>query len=145
MRLWSLLPRNSTTVSKKIDSFCAHLSITYSLPTSVPLFLLIIVHLKSQNTAPSTISSYISILSFFYKINDRPDPTHSFLVPKTLAGARNLSAKPDARLPVNLLILYRLLQAAPAAMSSFYEISRRSNGGAGLQSVPAGRRNGSQV
>ena len=110
-------------VWKKFDSFCAHLGITSSFPTSVPVLLLLIAHLKGQNTAPSAISSYISILSFFHKINNHPDPTRSFLVAKTLAGARNLSAKPDARLPVTLPILYRLLQAAPAAMSSFYEIS----------------------
>ena len=75
------------------------------------MLLLFIAHLHASKLAPASIISTVSALRYFHKINGFTDPATSFLVTKLLAGARNLGAVPDVRLPVTLPMLGRLLGA----------------------------------
>ena len=90
------------------------------LPVSVHMILLFIAHLFALGLAPSSIVSTVSAVSV-QKVNGFPDPSNAFLVTKLLAGARNVGAVPDVRLPVTLHILSRLVVAMPTVFSSHYK------------------------
>ena len=50
-----------------------------------------------------------------------PDPASSFLINKAIAGARNISAVADVRLPITPAILYKLIQATQHCFTSAYK------------------------
>lgn len=104
---------------KKFSSFCTLLGIISHLPVSVPTLLLFIAHMKFTNTSPRVITSAISILGHFHKINGVTDPTKNFIVSRALIGVRNISnITPDIRLPITLPILSRLLEATTFVITS---------------------------
>ena len=79
------------------------------------------VYCASICTRFGSIMSTVSAVSYFHKVNGFPDPSNAFLVTKLLAGARNVGAVPDVRLPVTLHILSRLVVAMPTVFSSHYK------------------------
>ncbi len=105
----------------KLVVFCYSLGESTSLPLPVAMILLFVAHLHAGGSAPATIISTVSAISYFHKINSLPDPTANFIVGKLLAGARNLGSVPDVRLPVTLPILTRLVRALPMVFSSHYK------------------------
>ena len=50
-----------------------------------------------------------------------PDPASSFLINQAIAGARNISAVADVRLPITPAILYKLIQATQHCFTSAYK------------------------
>ena len=89
------------------------------------MLLLFIAHLHASKLAPASIISMVSAVGYFHKINGFTDPATSFLVTKLLAGARNLGAVPDVRLPVTLPMLGRLLGAILVVFTSGYKCLMR--------------------
>ena len=61
--------------------------------------------------------STVSAVAYFHKVNGFLDPSNAFIVNKLLAGARNVGAIPDVRLPVTLPILSRLVVAMPTVVT----------------------------
>ena len=106
---------------KKLVLFCESLGLPACLPVSLPMILLFIAHLYNSGAAPASIVSIISAVGYFHKINGHSDPSSSFIVDKVLAGARNLGAVPDVRLPITLPILTRLLQAVSTVFVTPYK------------------------
>ncbi|RLJ22740.1 hypothetical protein DJ031_00315 [bacterium endosymbiont of Escarpia laminata] len=106
---------------KKLVAFHESLFLTTCMPVSMPMMLLFIAHLHATGSAPASIVSTVSAIAYFHKINGFADPSNCFLVAKLLAGARNLGAVPDVRLPVTLPVLARLIQALPTVFSSHYK------------------------
>ena len=106
---------------KKLVLFQNTLGLASRLPVSVSMLLLFIANLHANGAAPASIVSTVSAVAYFHKMNGFPDPSHCFLVAKVLAGARNLGAVPDVRLPVTLPVLTRLVQALPRVISSHYK------------------------
>ena len=92
----------------KLENFYTSLSMILCLPVPTYMLLLFIAHLHASKLAPASIVSTVSAVGYFHKINGFTDPASSFLVTKLLAGARNLGAVPDVRLPVTLPMLSRL-------------------------------------
>ena len=89
------------------------------------MLLLFIAHLHASKLAPASIISTVSAVGYFHKINGFTDPATSFLVTKLLAGARNLGAVPDVRLPVTLPMLGQLLGAIPVVFTLGYKCLMR--------------------
>ena len=85
------------------------------------MLLIFIVHLHASKLTPASIILTMSAVGYFHKINGFTDPATSFLVTKLLAGARNLGAVPDVRLPVTLPMLGRLLGAIPVVFTAGYK------------------------
>ena len=106
---------------KKLVLLCASLGLLAYLPVSLPMILLFIAHLYNSGAAPASIVSIVSAVGYFHNINGHCDPSSSFIVAKVLAGARNLGAVPDVRLPITLPILTRLLQAVSTVFVSPYK------------------------
>ena len=90
-------------------------------PVPVTFILLFVAHLHGQGFAPQSITSIISVLSYFHKVNGFSDPTKNFIVTKMLTGARNLRKSCDIRLPITLPILTHLIAALPQVFNSNYK------------------------
>ena len=105
----------------KLANFYNSLSMILCLPVPTCMLLLVIAHLHASKLAPASIVSTVSAVGYFHKINGFADPASSFLVTKLLAGARNLGAVPDVRLPVTLPMLGRLISAIPVVFTSGYK------------------------
>ena len=110
------------------------LGVTLQLPVSVSMILLFIAHLHAHGSAPASITSIISAVAYFHKINGFSDPTNCFIVAKVLAGARNLGSVSDVHLPVTLPVPTRLVLALPTVFKSRYKCL--------IQSLFAGGTNG---
>ena len=60
--------------------FCVHFVSphSFSLPLSTTTIALFVSYLRARKLAPSTISSYLSAISYVHKIKDLRDPTKEF-------------------------------------------------------------------
>ena len=96
---------------KVLLQFLTLIGVSSCLPILIPVLLLFVAYLHWANYSPASITSFMSAISFFHKVNMLPDPASSFLINKAIAGARNISAVADVRLPITPAILYKLIQA----------------------------------
>ena len=106
---------------KKMVQFMALISLTPSLPISIPVILLFVAYLHGAKYSPASITSILSAVSYFHKINMLPDPVNSFVVNKAIAGARSIATVADVRLPITPVILNKLLAATRHVLSSAYK------------------------
>ena len=79
------------------------------LPVSVNNLALFISYLSAKKFASSTISTYVSALSYVHKLGNFPDPTKNFLVQKLLTAHSKLHFSPDVRLPITRSVLQHLV------------------------------------
>ena len=108
-----------TTYVDFSSEFCeSHASL---LPVSVNNLALFISYLSARKFASSTISTYVSALSYVHKLANFPDPTKNFLVQKILAAHSKLYSAPDVRLPITRGVLQRLVLALNHTNSSAYQ------------------------
>ena len=94
-----------------LHKFCAKQNVPFSLPFTEVLICNFIGDLFQQGYSPSTITSHVSAISYLHKLFILPDPTHSFIVRKTIKGTHNLAKSGDIRLPITKSILIKLLSA----------------------------------
>ena len=92
------------------------------LPLSVSDIVLFVAYLSAKKLAPSTISTYISALSYVHKIGSFSDPTKAFVVHKIMTAQSRLCSKPDIRLPITRSILHKLVQALNHTITPAYQI-----------------------
>jgi len=91
-----------------------------SVPLSVSDVALFVSYLSAKQLAPTTISTYLSALSYVHKLQDYPDPTKAFLIQKLLQSGKS-TASLDVRLPITLPVLHKLSKALDHTNSSFYQ------------------------
>lgn len=82
------------------------------LPVSPNTIALFIAYMFDKQYAPSTVSSYVSALSFAHKFLGFDDPTKAFFVTQILKGYLKQGSRLDSRLPITLPILHKLLDSA---------------------------------
>ena len=92
------------------------------LPLSVSDIVLFVAYLSAKKLAPSTISTYISALSYVHKIGSFSDPTKAFVVHKIMTAQSRLCSKLDIRLPITRSILHKLVQALNHTITPAYQI-----------------------
>ena len=86
--------------------------------------LVYIAHMFKSNASPSTITSYMSGISFFHKINDLEDNTQKFVIRKLLEGfKRSKCVLKDTRMPITRPLLVKILLTLPTICKSSYEAS----------------------
>ena len=90
------------------------------LPLDQASVALFISFLSASKFAPSTISSYISALSYAHKLKNLPDPTKSFLIRKLLT-AQSRRGSPDVRFPITLPVLHELVSSLSHTNSTAYQ------------------------
>jgi len=88
---------------------------THPFPATPSQVVTYITKLHANGYAPSTITTFVSPISFVNKLYNAPDPSHHFLISKMLDGARKAGHTPDTRQPITLAILHKLVQAIPSA------------------------------
>lgn len=91
------------------------------MPATPSMVMGFIAYLSDNGRAGVTITSYISAVAYFHKIQGHADPTASFLVRKLLAGARVLSKTADVRLPITTSILNKLCGALSTVVTDSYK------------------------
>lgn len=110
-RAWKLYTQFSDTIFR---------AAAVSLPISPPNVAFFISYLFQRNYASSTANSYVSALGYFHRIAGFPDPTKVHFIQEMLKGYGKLGHRLDARLPITLPILKRLLASTEAICSSHY-------------------------
>ena len=87
-------------------------------PSSLMLFM---AYLRFQNLKSSTISTYVSEIRYCAKLLGYPDPGSDFLVTLSLSGLAKLSGPLDARLPITIPILGKLVASVNSVFFSHYD------------------------
>ena len=75
----------------------------------------------NRNYALSTLSSYVSALVYSHKFLSYSDPTKAFFIVQMLKGYNKLGYRLDARLPITLLVLQKLIESSAALSISEYQ------------------------
>lgn len=118
----SLAPKSRQLYERAMDRYLKFSTSHYNLeahwPASVLSLIEFIGHMHDGHYAASTITSYVSALSFMHKLSLHKDPAESFLVKKALAGASKLRPAADLRRPITPGILHHLRKVTPQATSS---------------------------
>ena len=92
---------------------------TPQLPLSSSQLAFFISYLSAKKLAPSTITSYLSAISYVHKIKGYIDPTKSFLIHKLTAVSRQRLA--DLRLPITRPVLHELIKSLQHTTSSAFQ------------------------
>ncbi len=116
---------NSSTVYKNavanFSAFRKTYILTESWPSPVSHIVLFAAFCFEKGYSPSTITTYMSGISFWHKINNWQDPTELFIVKKILEGCRRSRRRCDNRAPITLPVLSRVVSALPVVCFSMYE------------------------
>ena len=91
------------------------------MPATPDMVIGFIAYLFDNGRAGATITSYISAVAYFHKIQGYTDPTTSFLVRKLLVGARALARKGDERLPITTTVLNKLCDMIHLVIADSYK------------------------
>ena len=94
----------------------------FRLPLTSPQIALFISYLSASKLAPSTITSYLSAISYVHKIKGLQDPTKSFLILKLLT-ALGRQRSTDVRLPITRPVLHELVGSLRYTNSSAFQRS----------------------
>lgn len=119
-----LAPSTHTTYQRAIDYYHRFVS-SIALPRErIPVqaedIILFIALCFSQGLACSTVTTYVSALSFQHKIRNMADPTQNFIVKKCLQGYRNRTGIVNSRLPITPYILKQLIASLQYTASSYF-------------------------
>ena len=91
-------------------SFVISLGPYYQSPKpNIGHVILFISHLFNKGLSAQTITTKMSAITYYFKLQSLPDPMSNFLVIKCLTGVRKLSPTLDQRLPITIPILEKLM------------------------------------
>ena len=93
---------------------------TTVFPSSIIQVMSYLAHLFKLGLAPSTLSVHLSAISFIHKINSFTDPTSSFLIKRMMLGAKKTKNLPDTRKPIQLHILYKMVDSISLLAADHY-------------------------
>ena len=120
----SIAPNSQNAYKNALGAFTSFRN-QYRLPNLYPapighitLFISCCVQL---GYSPSTISTYVSGISFYHKIRNQPDPTSVFIVKKMIEGAKRAKTTCDVRSPITDSILRKILNILPNTCYTMYE------------------------
>lgn len=91
------------------------------LPLCISHVALFVAYLHHQGSAPKTISTYLSAISYAHKISGYSDPTQSFIIHKLTAGAYRLRPVFDLRLPITVPILDQLIRSLQFTTANHFD------------------------
>ena len=83
--------------------------------------VMFIAYCFEKSYSPSSITTYISGLSFFHKINGWYSISDVFVVSKILKGCRRLRPVVDKRAPITLSMLKQICAVVPVVSNSIFE------------------------
>ena len=90
-------------------------------PPPVSHVTMFIAFLSLNNKSPKTAACYIAAINFRCKFYKNVDISQNFIVKKMLEGMKRSKHSKDARLPITLEILNKILNRLPVVCTSPYE------------------------
>ena len=111
-RAWTLFYQFLNTIFQSVSN---------SFPISPNTLALFIAYMYNRNYAPSTVSSYVSALGYSHKFLGYSDPTKAFFIIQMLKGYNELGDRLDARLPITLPVLQKLIESSAALSISEFQ------------------------
>ena len=79
------------------------------MPLSTATIALFISYLRARKLAASTITSYLSAISYVHKMKGLRDPTKAFLIQNLLITVGK-PRSPDTRIPITKPVLFQLVR-----------------------------------
>ena len=104
----ALAPATRAFYSRALNSlvmFCDSHNIPCTFPIHIKTLSCFIMHLFNSKMSASSISSYISAISYYHKINSQDDTTKSFHISQLLTSIRKSRPSTDKRKPITKEIL----------------------------------------
>ena len=80
-----------------------------TLPIQPAILALFIAHLYSSKYTASSVTTYVSAISYVHQLAAVDDPTEAAIINQLLKGYRKLAPTRDIRLPITLPILNKPL------------------------------------
>ena len=112
------------TAMKSFDNFRRIHELSEHLPVNRKEIYLFIAHLSTQGYAVFTATTYLSVIAYFHKIRDMPDPTIGFIVKEMMEGyKRKNGVNKDKRRLASLELLIKILTLLQSICKSSYECS----------------------
>ena len=87
-------------------------------PDTLALF---IAHMDIEGVSPSSIQSIISGIGFFHKLKNFENPANSYLVKRTILGAKSKAKPPAQAAPIQLDLLHDLCKLAKDLLVPEYD------------------------
>ena len=97
--------RTYTRAQQVLVDFLSQFGFCEVLPIPPIIIAMFVAHLHKCSYAASTVLTYMSAVSFLHKLHNVPDPVHTFIVQKAVAGVQKAHPQFDLRLPTTLPIL----------------------------------------
>ena len=91
-----------------------------TLPLNTATIALFICYLRARKLAASTITSYLSAISYVHKMRGFCDPTKTFLKHKLLIAVGK-ERSPDTRLPITQPVLFQIVRSLQQTNSSAHQ------------------------
>ena len=89
-------------------------------PATENKIILFIAYCFETNLAPTTVLTYVSVLSYHHKMRNLFDPTQNFVVKKCLQGYQKIKSQSDTRKPITSTILKRLITSLSHTTNSHF-------------------------
>ena len=102
-------------------TFRQNYNFPYAWPAPVEHVILFISYCFDLGYSPSTITTYISGVGFYYKLRNMKDPTAAFIIKKMLEGCKRSRPRKDVRAPITEAILQKICLILPNICYSPYE------------------------
>ena len=90
-------------------------------PTNIQQMIMFISYCYENGLLPSTISTYISGITYYHKLHGWLDFGNVFLIRKLLEGCRRSRGSKDKRAPITLSLLTDICYQLPSICYSSYE------------------------
>ena len=94
----------------------------FNLPLQPAVLALFVSHLYSLRYASSTVTSYLSAISYAHRLAGVNDPTETALIRQILKGYSKLTPAQDVRLPITLPILSKIIASFQHTTGSAYQL-----------------------
>ena len=94
----------------------------FNLPLQPAVLALFVSHLYSLRYASSTVTSYLSAISYAHRLAGVNDPTETALIRQILKGYSKLTRAQDVRLPITLPILSQIIASFQHTTGSAYQL-----------------------
>jgi len=91
------------------------------MPVSPSLLALFIAYLYKKQYACSTVNTYVSAISYSYKLSGWADPSKVFFVTQLLKSYGKKQVRLDCCLPITLPFLHQLIAATDHMSLSLYD------------------------
>ena len=105
----------------KFASFAKRLKLSLIFPIPVKHLSCFICFLFNEGMAVSSVNTILSALSYFHKLNNFVDYTHSFAVKQLVMACQKVRPSADSRLPISEGLLQRMFDIIPNLGLSKYD------------------------